>query len=137
MKKTLVMYYSYSGNTKKIATELAEKEACEIVEIKDIERPGKFKAYTSGCYAALKGIAWPIQPLGVNMAEYKLLILLSPVWAGKPTPAFYSVLGMLPHEKRVEVKMVSASGFSSCEDFVKDIVKCRGSRVVSFETIRA
>jgi len=52
--KTIVLFYTYSGNTKAVAEKLADKENADVAEIKDVKRPGKFKAYTAGCFAALE-----------------------------------------------------------------------------------
>ena len=135
--KTLIIYYSYSGKTKKIAEELAAKEPDDILEVKDIKRPGKFKAYTAGCFAALRGKAWPIRPLDVDLSDYDRLILFAPVWAGNPAPAMGAVLKQLPEGKSITVKMVSASGKSECKDKLEALIKAKGCTMESFEDIKA
>jgi len=135
--KTLVLYHSYSGNTKTIATELAEKESAEIVEIKNVKRPRKLKAFTAGIVASIRGKAWKIQPLEVDFAEYERLILLSPVWAGNPTPAFNALLELIPEGKSVEIKMVSGSGESECKEKLEAKITGKGSALTSFEDIKA
>ena len=77
--KTLVMYYSYTGHSKTRAHSLAKKESADIAEINETKRPGKLKAYSAGCFAAISGKSWPIQPLGVDLAAYDRIILFSPV----------------------------------------------------------
>ncbi len=59
--KTLVIFYSYTGHAKTLARNLAEKESADITEIKDVKRPGKIKAYVSGCFKAMKGRSWQTQ----------------------------------------------------------------------------
>jgi len=134
--KTLILYYSYTGHTKKIAQELAAKESYDIEEIKDIYRPGKLKAYVSGCFAAMRGKAWPIQSLEVNLAAYDRIILLSPVWAGNPPPAVHAVLQQLPAGKNLSVKMISASGESRCKQLIKNIIEVKNGKLESFEDIK-
>jgi len=135
--KTAVIYYSYSGHTKKIAEELAAKESADIAEIKDVKRPGKLKAYVSGCFAAMRGKAWPVKPLDTDLSEYDRLILLAPIWAGNPPPAFNAMLEQLPNGKTVAVKMISGSGKSSCKDRLEDIIKAKDCLLESFEDIKA
>jgi len=135
--KTIIIFYSYSGKTKTKANEYVVKESADIAEIKDVKRPGKFKAYTSGCYAAMKGKAWPIEPLNIDWAAYDKLILLAPVWANNPPPAFNALLELLPEGKTVSVKMVSASGHSNCKERIEAVVKAKGSSLDSFEDIKA
>ena len=135
--KTLVIFYSYSGKTKMFAEKIAADESAEIVEIKDIKRPGKLKAYTAGIFAAIKGKAWSIQPLGVNLADYDRFILLAPVWANNPAPPFNAMLEQLPEGKTVAVKMVSMSGKSDCKERLEGIIKNKGCVLESFEDIKA
>lgn len=134
--KTLVIYYSYSGNTKSIAAELAAKESADIAEIKEAKRPGKFKAYTAGCLAAMCGKAWAIQPFNADIAEYERLILLAPIWAYYPAPAFNAFLKQLPAGKTVVLKMISASGKSGCRERLEAVVKAKGCVIESFENIK-
>ena len=135
--RTLVVYYSYSGNTKRLAKELAAKESADTIEITDVRRPGKFKAYTAGCFAAMKGKAWPIKPLPNFMSDCDRLILFSPVWAGNPPPAVFAALKLLPAGKRVDVKMVSGSGNCGCKERLAEIIAAEGSILASFENIKA
>ena len=135
--KTLVLYYSYTGHTKKIAEEAAAKESAEIAEIKDVKCHGKLKSYTAGCFAAMRGKAWPIQPLEVDLAAYDRLVLLAPVWAGHPAPAMNAVLEQLPDGKTVEIKMISGSGKSGCREQIEIKIKSKGSVMEGFEDIKA
>ena len=131
--KTLVIFYSYSGKTKVIAKELAAKEAADIAEIKDAKRLGKLKAYTAGIIASMKGKPWAIQPLAVDLTEYGRLILLAPIWANNPPPAFNAMLGLLPEGKTVAVKMVSMSGKSNCKARLESVIKAKNGTLESFE----
>jgi len=135
--KTLILYYSYSGRTRQIAKELAEKEGSDILEIKDIHRPGKLKAYSLGCFAAMRGRAWPIMPLNVSLASYDRIILLSPVWANNPPPAVHAVLQQFPIGKTLSVKMISGSGKCNCKGLMKNIAETKSGTLESFEDIKA
>ena len=135
--KTLILYHSYSGHTKKIAEELAESEAAGIAEIKSKKRPAKIKAYTAGIISAIRGKAWPIQPFDLDINDYERLILLSPVWAGNPTPPFNALLEQLPSGKVISIKMVSASGESNCKERLEAVIKEKNGTLESFEDIKA
>jgi hypothetical protein len=134
--KTLVLYYSYSGHTKKLAEAIAKKDAADIAEIKDVTRPNVFGAYAKGGMLAIKGGEWPVQPLGVDLATYDRIVLMSAVWAGNPTPAVNSVLADFPSGKTVSVKMVSGSGHSKCKENVETIIIAKGCVMESFEDIK-
>ena len=134
--KTLVVFYSYSGHTRVLAEQLAVQESAEIAEIKAISHPGKIRAYTFGCFAAIRGKAWPIHPLGVDMGAYNRLVLVTPVWAGNPPPPMFAVLDQLPQGKPIAIKMVSASGKSTCKDRLKAAIQAKACTLESFEDIK-
>ena len=135
--KTLVIYYSYSGHTKAIAEKIAADETADIVEIKDAKRPGKLKAYSMGCFAAIKGRAWPIVSLIVDLALYERIILLSPIWAGNVPPAINTFLELLPESKIVSVKLISGSGKSACLTRIESIIIAKAGSVEGIEDIKA
>ena len=135
--KTLAAYYSYTGHTKTFALEYAEKMSAVIAEITDVKRPGKIKAFTAGCFAALSGKAWPIQPLRVDMSEFDQVVMFSPVWAGNPPPSINAFLKLLPKGKTVSVKMISASGVCKCKDKLTAAIISNGCTLDGFENIKA
>ena len=135
--KTLVLYYSYTGHTKALAEKFAAEEAADLVEIRDVNRPNKLKAYTAGCYAAIKGNAWPICPLETDLTAYDRLLLLSPIWAGNPPPAVNAVLPLFPADKVVSVKLISASGKSGCRERLEAEIRAKNCTPEDFEDIRA
>ena len=132
----LIIYYSYSGNTRKIAEELAEKETADIYEIKDVKSFGKFKAYTLGIIASIRGKAWRIKPPDVELAKYDKITMFAPVWAANPPPAFNAMLEYLPANKPISIKMVSMSGNSECKERLESIIQSKGCTLESFENIK-
>jgi len=84
--KALVMYYSRTGNTRKIAEAIAEAlradaevELEEIVDIK--KRRGVFGFIGSGKDAVLKRTT-TIEPIRADLSSYDLVVVGTPVWAG-------------------------------------------------------
>jgi flavodoxin len=133
--KTIVIFYSFSGHTKAIATKLAADESADLLEIKDARKPSVAKAYLLGCVASLRGKAWPIASDATDLSAYDRIVVLSPIWAGNPPPAVNALFGRLPKDKHIAVKAVSASGKSACEDRIKAVVAARGSLLDSFENV--
>jgi flavodoxin len=89
--RTLVAYYSRSGNTKFVAEKIAEclnAETCEVVDKKN--RKGKW-VYLTGGYAALREKLTEIE-VAKNIDDYDFIIAGSPVWGGKITPAIRTFL---------------------------------------------
>ena len=135
--KTLILFYSYTGHTKKLAEEMSAKESADIAEIKDAKRPGKLKAYCSGCFNALRGKAWPIQPIAADLAAYDRIKICSPVWAGNLPPAVNAALEKLPGGKTVSFTLASASGKSDCRAKIETAVKSKGCTLEGFMDVKA
>jgi len=135
--KTLIVFYSFSGRTRATAQELAAKEAYDVTEIKTVKNVGKLKAYTAGIFASIKGKTWPILPIDAELAGYDRLVLLAPVWAGNPPPAFNAFLQQLPSGKTIAIKMVSASGKSDCRERLEAIITKKGCTLESVTDIQA
>lgn len=80
--KTLVVYYSRTGLTKNVALALANKIGADLEEIVDtIKRPGVLGYVLSGREAITKKLAL-IETVKYNPADYDLVIIGTPLWAG-------------------------------------------------------
>lgn len=135
--KTLVIFYSYTGSTEKLAQGLAAKESADIIEVKDQVKPGKFAAYTLGCFKAMRMKPSDIEPLEADFTAYEKIILMAPVWAGKIAPPLVRVFEMLPPGRALEVIAVSASGKSRAKDDVSALLNSRGCKSVRYKDIKA
>lgn len=80
--KSLIVFYSRSGNTRKIANEIAEKINGEIEEIIDYKsRKGIFGFMKCGYEAITKKLT-KIKPLNKKIEDFDLIVIGSPTWAG-------------------------------------------------------
>ncbi|MDR2501688.1 MAG: flavodoxin domain-containing protein [Oscillospiraceae bacterium] len=132
--KTLALYYSRGGHTKKYAEALGAEAVLELVPTR---RVGILKALALGCIAAARGRAWRIEPLDVNLSDFERIVLLAPVWAGGAAPPLNAALELLPPGKTVDVRLVSAGGKSACRERIKAKITERGCALGSFEDIKA
>ncbi len=92
--KTLVLYYSKTGNTKHIAEIIAKEVKADILEIqreKDIKGTG-FGMYMKGGFEAMTKRKAKIKPFEKDLQKYDLIFLGSPVWAWSMNPAVRSML---------------------------------------------
>ncbi len=87
MGKTLIVYYSRSGHTKKVAELLKEQLNCEVEEIIDLKKRKGLFGFISGGRDAMKRKHTLIEPVKNNPGEYELVILATPVWASTTSPA--------------------------------------------------
>ena len=80
--KSLVVYYSRTGHTAKIAQELANALECDIEEIIDTKkRSGILGWLRSGRDAGNQSLTVLKEPVN-DPANYDLLIIGTPIWAG-------------------------------------------------------
>lgn len=85
--KAGIFYYSYTGNTARIAEGLrkgllAQEWEVDLVRLK----PARPSSLFIDVFRALCGSCAPIEPETVNLEEYGLVFLGTPVWARNPTP---------------------------------------------------
>lgn len=79
--KTLILYYSRTGTTKKLAEKLANSLSADIEEVSEtINRSGARGYLLSGRDAAFKKLT-KINPISHNLSEYDLVVIGTPVWA--------------------------------------------------------
>jgi flavodoxin len=93
--KARIIYHSFSGNTRSVAEKVCD--ACEgnLVEVKLTSDYSKLTIYTLGCYRALKGMCDPIEPAIIDVAADDVIVIGTPVWAGKATPAVNAAVAAL------------------------------------------
>jgi len=79
--KTLIVYYSRTGTTKKVAEILSVKMKADLEEIIDtVDRSGAMGYLKAGRDATLKKLT-KIRPVKRNLADYDLVVVGAPVWA--------------------------------------------------------
>jgi len=86
--KTLVIFYSFEGNTKLIAENIAKTIDADILELKpknEIKTKG-FMKYVWGGKAAMMKEKPELIPLDKNIEEYDMLFVGTPVWAWSYAP---------------------------------------------------
>jgi flavodoxin len=89
--KKIVVYYSRTGNTRFVAEKIAEvlkADLCEVIDKK--KRKGRLGFITGG-YDATREKLTKIT-VSKSIEDYDLVIVGSPVWAGKITPAIRTFL---------------------------------------------
>ncbi|MFX0142560.1 MAG: flavodoxin family protein [Candidatus Hodarchaeota archaeon] len=86
--KPLVVFYSRTGTTKKIAELISKSINCELEEIIDTKkRTGFIIGFLKSGYAAMKEKLTIIEKIQKNPELYDLIILGTPIWSSNMTPA--------------------------------------------------
>jgi flavodoxin len=84
---TLVVYYSLSGNTARVARDLAKLVGADVESLRDTEHGVGFFGYLKAALHAVTGAPAKLGPLSRNPQDYGLTIVGTPIWAGHMTPA--------------------------------------------------
>ena len=134
--KKIILFYSYTGSSKAFAQKLANETGTDIEEVQTEKRPGTVSAYVLGSFAALKQKSAPILPIKSDLGGYDQIILIAPIWAGNPAPAFNSILDKLPQGTLVELYLMSGSGESK-KDRITAHVKGKGFEIKGYHDIKA
>lgn len=109
--ETLIMYYSYTGTSRKEANRLANVYPNSIVcEVKEKKKKNLLKTIFVGCPKAMLRGDSNIDEIGYDPMLFQRIVLVAPVWAGYPAPAFNSMLKRIPEGKEVEVFLCSSGG---------------------------
>ena len=85
MRDILCMYYSRTGATRQAMTEIAQALDAELVELTDgVDRQGA-RGYLRSGMDAMRRATLPLAPYETErpLSEYRLVILGTPVWAGR------------------------------------------------------
>lgn len=94
MANILCVYYSRTGRTEKLMQEIATELDCELVKLEDgVKRGGPFGWLVSGLHAVSRKVP-PVKELQTKMPlkKYDLVILGTPVWAGRCSAPIRSFL---------------------------------------------
>ena len=90
--KSLVIYYSFDGNTRYIARKIAQISGADIMEIepaREIPRGNLMKFFWGGRQVIMKEKP-DLKPLYRDAADYQVIYIGTPVWAWSYTPALAS-----------------------------------------------
>jgi flavodoxin len=102
MPRYLVAYYSWTGNTAKVAKLIAETLSADIEEIQDVKPRGGPFAFAMAVAASVLKRSPPILQPTKRMADYDVVILGCPVWASNmATPMRSYIMRENPRIKQV------------------------------------
>lgn len=134
----LVVFYSWSyGNTEKIAKRLAD--ACGV----DIARIETVTPYTGsheevvdqGQREVKQGYQPPIQPLGVNIADYDVIAIGTPTWWYTMAPAVLTFIRQNDFTGKTVIPFMTNAGWAG--HVIKDLkAACKGAAFTSEMEIR-
>jgi len=92
--KILILYYSYGGNTQKVAEMIYEETKADIARIETVTSySGDYNSVVDqGQQEVNSGYMPAIQPVPIDLSDYDTIILGSPVWWYTFAPAVKTFL---------------------------------------------
>jgi flavodoxin len=128
--KTLIVYYSYSGNTKRVAEILGgyleAKGRVDTVELKPLDESKNF--FVQG-KRALQKLRAQLAEVNFDLSGYDLICLGTPVWAFGPAPAMNTYLDKCSGLEGKEVILfctVGGKGMERCLNYMQEILSPKG-----------
>ena len=123
---TLVVYYSRSGKTKKVAEDLAGRLGADLEAIADRKpRAEGFFGYMNCGRQASFRIASAIKDPSRDPATYDKVVVLTPVWSWNVSPPVRTWLRLMKGKIRTAV-FVTVSGNTEPEKIVAEMTKESG-----------
>jgi len=80
MTKTLIVYHSRTGYTRRIARQLADRLGADLDEIRIVQPMDGVLGYAACAIEAMAGLAPALRPMRHRPANYDLVIVGTPVW---------------------------------------------------------
>lgn len=139
MSKSIIVYYSFEGNTKKVAKYLSKELNLpneELLLVKDFGSKGFTKYFWGGSQVMMKKKP-ELKPLKVNLDDYDTIFLGSPIWAGTYSPAIRTLLedGIIKG-KKIAFFYCSDGGPGKAESKIRDIVNINNKLISSFGLVK-
>jgi multimeric flavodoxin WrbA len=129
--KTRIIYHSYSGNTRNVAEKVHAACGGDLVEVKLTSDYSRLTAYTIGCYRAMKGMCDPIEQKAIDVTAADILVIGTPVWAGKATPAINAAVAALEGCRGKNAVIFATCGKDGGETLpvIKNALETKGVKV--------
>lgn len=93
--KSIIIYHSHSGVTRRVAEKIGEELSGDPIEVTPEKEYSSLMVVPKGCFRAMKGLADKVRPEKIDVTGYDMVIIASPVWAGKPTPVINGAIESL------------------------------------------
>lgn len=131
--KTLVAYFTLTGNTEKAAKIVAEETNADLYKIELVTPyPSEYKEQTELAKKELaEGILPPIKPWPENIAEYDVVFIGSPVWWGTMSTPVHTFLSSGVLKGKTVIPFVTHGGGGADKSFSDTERLCKDCKVIT------
>jgi flavodoxin len=130
-KRVLVIHYSLSGNTERVAEDLATRLGAEREKIGDSKDRRGFLGYLRAALDSVRERPAELTGLDKNPSDFALTLIGTPIWAGRVTPAIRTYLRM-NRGRFNEVAFFTTSGSTPAEKVVRAMERLAGRQAAAF-----
>jgi len=131
--RSAIIYYSFTGNTKKVAGILAEylrqKGEVELIELKPLDESKSFFGQGRRAFSHTRA---KLEPVNFDLSQYDLVCFGTPVWAFAPVPAMNTYLdnctGVEGKEAILFTTYGSGTGNERCLNYMQDALSKKGAK---------
>ena len=137
--KTIILYYSLTGNTKASCEAMLEALRADFVEIKDlVDRSGRWGFFKTAI-ASLFGKHTKIEPENPDLSPYPNIILGSPIWTGKLSMAIRTFIDKNRFDGKKLIIFTTTNAFEEekYKEKSKNLVRKSGGDVVGYYQVLA
>lgn len=137
-QKTLVIFYTRTGNTRAVAETIKESLGSDMQEIRDLKDRSGIFGFIGGMIDVKKSPITGISPKTLDMRAYDRLFICSPVWGMKFAPAittFFNTADFTGKEV-VLIAVASARIKASSLDEYSALIKTRGGRITGTALVK-
>ena len=131
--KILIVYYSYSGNTKEVAEAIQKEIGGDLFEIKaEGTYPDEYRPMTEQAKKEIDAGFRPKLTTSVaDMAQYDIVFIGSPNWWGTITPQVSSFLESYDLSGKTVIPFVTHGGGGQQNTIADLTAQCKGCKVNS------
>ena len=117
MSDILCVYYSRTGNTRRAIKEIATELDAEVVAISDEQNRDGWRGYMKSGMDAMRKSTHPLRPFTTEkpIEEYKMVIIGTPVWAGRCSSPIRGFLKRRGLEINKAAYVLTRDGNRRCE----------------------
>lgn len=137
--KTLILYYSRSGNTRAACEVLQQELGAEMVEIKDRGGRGAGFGIAMGMLKTVLNLRTDTDPETMDLAPYRTIIIAAPIWAAKFGLAMRSFVERNRFDGKRIIIFITADSFIE-EKYQKkhrDLIEASGGTVAGYFQVQA
>jgi hypothetical protein len=126
MRKVLTVYFSRSGNTRRVAEAMARSAGWDVEPIREQRSRAGLWGWLRSGYEATSGRTVPIEPMEHDPADYDLVVVGTPVWNSRVSSPVRTFLSQ-QHQKIREAAFLVTCGGRGADGAIRQMASLVGN----------